>query len=94
MPRRSIWKGSFVDAFSSKMRSKRENLSSRKIRKFLFLFMLLFGLYLLNLSVDSTLFSLFLRKVSFVLFFRALSFLLHIFFGGSVFAAALLLCIR
>jgi ribosomal protein S19 len=31
-PRRSIWKGSFVDAFSSKMRSKRENLSSRKIR--------------------------------------------------------------
>ncbi len=31
MPRRSIWKGSFVDAFLSKMRSKRENLSSRKI---------------------------------------------------------------
>jgi small subunit ribosomal protein S19 len=31
-PRRSIWKGSFVDAFSSKMRSKRENISSRKIR--------------------------------------------------------------
>nr|QOD41051.1 ribosomal protein S19 [Larix sibirica] len=31
MPRRSIWKGSFVDAFLSKMRSRRENLSSRKI---------------------------------------------------------------
>ena len=30
-PRRSIWKGSFVDAFSSKMRSRRENISSRKI---------------------------------------------------------------
>ena len=36
-PRRSIWKGSFVDAFSSKMRSKRENISS----KFLFLLELL-----------------------------------------------------
>eukprot|EP01018_Ginkgo_biloba_P032348 Gb_17115 [translate_table: standard] len=32
VPRRSIWKGSFVDAPSSKMRNKRENLSSRKIR--------------------------------------------------------------
>lgn len=32
MPRRSIWKGSSVDALSSKMRSKRENISSRKIR--------------------------------------------------------------
>nr|ACD46916.1 ribosomal protein S19 [Ginkgo biloba] len=31
MPRRSIWKGSFVDAFLLKMRNKRENLSSRKI---------------------------------------------------------------
>nr|BCT43452.1 ribosomal protein S19 [Ensete glaucum] len=31
MPRRSIWKGSFVDAFLFRMRKNRELLSSRKI---------------------------------------------------------------
>nr|BDC46321.1 ribosomal protein S19 [Nageia nagi] len=31
MPRRSIWKGSFVDAFLSKMRSNREESCCRKI---------------------------------------------------------------
>ncbi|KAJ3667832.1 hypothetical protein LUZ60_018241 [Juncus effusus] len=31
MPRRSIWKGSFVDAFLDRMKKKRESLMSRKI---------------------------------------------------------------
>lgn len=31
MPRRSIWKGSFVDAFLLRMKKKRESLVSRKI---------------------------------------------------------------
>jgi small subunit ribosomal protein S19 len=31
MPRRSIWKGSFVDAFFFRMRKNRESLNSRKI---------------------------------------------------------------
>nr|ULQ69830.1 ribosomal protein S19 [Prionium serratum] len=31
MPRRSIWKGSFVDAFLFRMKKKRESLMSRKI---------------------------------------------------------------
>nr|ULQ69911.1 ribosomal protein S19 [Sparganium confertum]ULQ69999.1 ribosomal protein S19 [Typha sp. 11CS3675] len=31
MPRRSIWKGSFVDAFLFRMKKNRESLMSRKI---------------------------------------------------------------
>nr|CAD91483.1 ribosomal protein S19 [Arundina graminifolia] len=31
MPRRSIWKGSFVDAFLLRMKKNRESLLSRKI---------------------------------------------------------------
>jgi small subunit ribosomal protein S19 len=31
MPRRSIWKGSFVDAFLLRMKKKRESLKNRKI---------------------------------------------------------------
>ncbi|KAM0932105.1 putative ribosomal protein S19/S15 [Dioscorea sansibarensis] len=31
MPRRSIWKGSFVDAFLFRMKKNRESLFSRKI---------------------------------------------------------------
>ncbi|KAK6925292.1 Ribosomal protein S19/S15 [Dillenia turbinata] len=31
MPRRSIWKGSFIDAFLLRMKKKRESLLNRKI---------------------------------------------------------------
>ena len=71
MPRRSIWKGSFVDAFSSKMRSKRENISS----KFLFLLVLLIFGYLICMKMGfMAYFLLVLSKVGVLLVGRALSF--------------------
>ncbi|KAF5767797.1 hypothetical protein HanXRQr2_Chr14g0628901 [Helianthus annuus] len=38
MPRRSIWKGSFVDAFLLRMKKKRDLLLNRKIGSHLLLF--------------------------------------------------------